>query len=152
MATQMLAAGARSPRHSEKLRVLIADTDRACAELEGALDGEGIEVLQAHSFQEAVAQARRYRPQLYVVGYHFDGGQPYRLISHLLSEDDESRILVIRALRSSESADDEEEIRSSYRSLGAKDYLVLHEELEQGGRDAALRRFADEVRRWLSGA
>jgi len=133
-------------------RILIADTAQAIAELEGALEDQDVEVVHACSFDEAVAKSREQRPQLYVVGYHFDHGRPYRLIDHIRAEDEDAPIVVIRALPLLAASGNEDDIRASYRSLGVDAYLALHEDFANGGRAAALRRFADEIRRSLTGA
>lgn len=135
-------------------RILVADTNRAMTELRGVLDGQEVEVFNAVSYEKAVDVAKAWRPHLCVVGYHFDEARPYRLVTHLRAESwaSDIPILIVRALPLFVvEKEDTDELRASYRSLGASDYLSFHAAMERHGKDAALRNFRDAVIRYLQG-
>ena len=61
-------------------------------------------------------------------------------------------ILVIRALPLfAREKENTAEMRASYRSLGASDYLSFHADMERYGKDVALQSFRDAVIRHLQG-
>lgn len=131
-------------------RILVADTQKAVTDLQGLLKGTRIELLHAHTFDDAVQIAREKTPHLFLVGYHFDEGRPYRLIQHLRSEHgNKVPIILIRALPLPQPERDEAQIKDSYRSLGANDYLPLYDEARRDGWDSARARLAGEITRQL---
>jgi len=127
-------------------RILIADTRKAMEDIVGVLEGKELEVLHAYDFDEALALAREQQPDLCIVGYHFDEARPYRLIKQLRDElGDKVPIFLIRALGQANDAPDEQNIKESYRALGASEYLALYDHASHAGWKAARARFADVV-------
>jgi PleD family two-component response regulator len=123
-------------------------------ELREALDGQDIEVLHAASFDDAMEKAGASQPDLFMVGYHFDEGRPYRLVTQLRSEPwaMHKPILVVRALPLyALESEDEAALRESYRALGASDYLPLYADQQRYDPDVARQRFRDAVVRHLRG-
>lgn len=127
-------------------RILIADTHKAMEDIVGVLEGKELEVLHAYDFDEALALAREQKPDLCLVGYHFDEARPYRLIQQLRADlGDKTPILLIRALGADHNQPDEQSIMESYQAFGVNAYLALYEQASHAGWKAARARLAEEV-------
>lgn len=60
-----------------------------------------------------------------VVGYHFDGFRPYRLIQSVAADHPEIRIVLVRAMPLALPHEDDGAIREAYQAMGVSEYLVL---------------------------
>jgi PleD family two-component response regulator len=104
--------------------VLVADTAQALP-LVARLLGDEFEIRGATTWDDAV-RCLGEQPHVAIVGYHFDGMRPYRLLQKIREEDDACLgVVVIRAAPLVPHGADEKEIEESYRQLGADTYLVL---------------------------
>ncbi len=89
--------------------------------------GEAFETRRATTWDEAVGALEEKPPQVVVIGYHFDETRPYRFIRHV-REQAATRglpVLLVRGIAVEQGPYADEEIRQSYRSLGANAYLAL---------------------------
>ena len=112
--------------------VLIADLPVVASALRETMPLDHVEVLEAHTFDEATQLAERRHPRICIIGYHFDEMRPYRLVQHVRGMDWASGadILVIRALPLRQPASEEEALRKAYMSIGADDYLTLYSDAD----------------------
>ena len=108
--------------------VLIADLPVVASALRQTLPLDHVEVLEAHTFDEATQVAERRHPRICIIGYHFNEMRPYRLVQHVRGMEwaTGADILVIRALPLRLPASEEESLRKAYMSIGADDYLTLY--------------------------
>lgn len=126
-------------------RVLIAAPLDITREL-GATLGEGVDVVGATTFEQALDRLSEGEPQLIVVCYIFDHLRPYRLIQHVRAERQGKPlpILLVRALPV-RLGNEEAEVRDSYLAMGVNQFLNLWLVTERHGRPAALQQFSDSV-------
>lgn len=138
---------------SPKRVVLIADKPEAISTLGDGLADGNLNFVEANTFDEAVRVAETMSPDMYLVGHHFDDMRPQRLIKFLKSKPwaASTPIVVVRVLPLREPANDEE-IRRSYITLGADDYVILLDHVQRGGSGAAVKQFKSVVKNRLGSA
>ena len=126
--------------------VLVADTAQALP-LVARLLGDEFEIRGATTWDDAV-RCLGERPQVAIVGYHFDGMRPYRLLQKIREEaDSQLGVVLIRALPVLPQRTDEDGIEESYRQLGADVYLVLDKAARGERFSEASERLRSAVRR-----
>lgn len=117
---QQAASAARRPR------VLVAALPSTGAWIRDALAAQA-DVGFAESLESAMSAFRAQRPDLVIVGYHFDHARPYRMIQAVREDSAAVPILLVRALPLDLRDARDAQIRESYAELGASQYLVLDE-------------------------
>lgn len=124
------AAALALARPAEKRRsrphLLIAAMASVAAQLRAAL-AEIASVRIADAFETAITSFRDAAPDLVIVGYHFDGGRPDRVVRALRELDGEVPVLLVRVLPYAAGRARDADMRQSYRQLGVDEYLVLDE-------------------------
>jgi PleD family two-component response regulator len=130
-------------RKKPTCRVLIADTPEALP-LVSRLLGEEFEISRASTSDDAERLVEQSRPDVVIVGYHFDGARPYRLLQNLRDGARAVRVaaLLVRALPVLPQAMEEKGIEDTYRQMGADGYLVL----DKGARGDAFKEVSERLR------
>lgn len=118
---QACAAARRKPR------VLAAETVGMGSFLRDAL-GEDAVVVVADTHDAAARSLETEQPDLVIVGYHFDGTRPYRLVQHVREHEPGMPILLLRSRPLLTGSPLDGEVRASYLELGADEYLALPDE------------------------
>ncbi len=133
-----------------KPRVLIADTELG-APLLAKLLGDPFDTRTQTTWDGAVRLLQEQKPSIVVVGYHFDETRPYRLIRyvHEQAATRELPVLLVRGIAVEQGPYADEEIRQSYRRLGASAYLALDKSAAAKHPEEAqrLRKLVDELLR-----
>lgn len=76
--------------------ILVVDDDRAfCAALAGAMRRRGLKVMVAHDYDDAIAEADAWRPQLAVVDLRMPGRNGLEVIATLKTRLPDLRIVVL---------------------------------------------------------
>lgn len=76
--------------------ILLVDDDKAfCTALAGALRRRGFTILQAHDYDEAVSEARAWKPERAVVDLRLPGRGGLEIVAALKSEQPTIRIVVL---------------------------------------------------------
>ncbi len=107
-------------------RVLIVDTPYAASLVRKLLD-PGFETACATSWADAVRSLEEKRPEIVLLGYHFDETRPYRFLQHLRNDPLTRHIpvLIVRGVAVQQGPYMDEEIRESYKDLGADAYVAI---------------------------
>lgn len=105
-------------------RALVAALPSTGAWIREALSPQA-EVGFAGDLDSAMSAFRSRRPDLVIVGYHFDQARPHRMIQAVREEDAAVPILLVRALPLDRRDARDAQIRESYVELGANQYLVV---------------------------
>lgn len=107
-------------------QVLIVDTPYAAPLVRKLLD-TGFETTCATSWAEAVRSLEEKRPEIALLGYHFDETRPYRFIQHLRNDPLTKHIpvLLVRGTGVQQGPYVDEEIGESYKDLGANGYVAI---------------------------
>jgi PleD family two-component response regulator len=141
----LLLPSAMAPaRHS----ILIADVPASIRHLAAALK-DGVVIIAAESWGEAVSAFHEEAPDAIVVSYHFDQLRPFRLIQYVRAQGGHVPIILVRALALHLRAENEADIRDAYKELGVDEFVSLYDEEQRHGREAALKMFRQAVRRRL---
>ena len=132
-------------------RILIAESAAGIRFAQTALRDQ-VEFVGAENFDAAVARFDAARPDLVVVGYHFDELRPFRFIRHVRSHGRPPPIILISVLPYGLGATKEAELAAAYESLGVDEYINVFEEQRRHGAEAACARLRRAVFARLSGA
>ena len=132
-------------------RILLAVMPESAAIVEKCL-GSAYEYCWTTSEQAAEAALLVQKPDLVIVGYHFDSLHPYRLIQHVRGSPGTARlpILLLRALELFRDTGSEGQIREAYVALGATAFFSLYDEERRVGVAKAADAFRDLVSSLLS--
>lgn len=130
--------------------VLIADMKVGSSAVGRVFDGAA-RVVTAESNEEAERLFFATRPDAVLIGYHFDGLRPYRLIRSLRDSELGAHvpIVLVRALNLDLAVDSVHQVRSAYRQMGADDFIcLLAEQQTRGSVEAALAFLRETTLGW----
>jgi len=121
--------------------VFIAAPAVVIRQLSAALH-DGIDVIGAATWDDAIQKLPDSFPGLVIVCYVFDEIRPYRFIQHVRAgEYGQAPILLVRAVTLPLGATQESEMRRSYTDLGVNAFLNFSDLANERGLDAALQEF-----------
>ena len=127
------------------MRVLLLGNVQVLQDVEAALHGFDLRI--AETYDGALAALEADAPDAIVLAYHFDQLRPFRLIQHVRghAELGEVPIIMVRIMSIALGATKDSELEQSYRELGVDDFVNLRREIDEQGREAALRRLRDGI-------
>lgn len=100
---------------------------------------EGLDVLRAPTWEEALAQLGCQNPDGLIVSYSFDELRPFRLLHHLLDQGRRVPTILLRAVPVRLERTEEADIRQTYSALGVAEFLNFADVERRSGRSEALQ-------------
>ncbi len=121
-------------------KVLIAAPNRTAADIKGDFAAH---ITVVYTYAEATRELEHGNFDLALVGYQFDGRRPDRLIRHIRTIDSMLPVVCINAF-ATDLGDTLENMRESYRGVGATDFIdVAH--MRAPERKRTLQRVVDQL-------
>ena len=132
--------------NDERPKVLIAAPALIIRELGAAL-ADGVDVLGAQTWSEAVSRLDESRVDAIIVCYAFDELRPFRLLNYLRDDWQGPHVptFLVRALPVPLGRTQEAQVRETYKRLGVDEFFNLHAEEVRVGRAGAVKDFRDSV-------
>ncbi len=100
---------------------------------------EGVDVLPAATWDDALAHLQCQSPDGLIVSYSFDELRPFRLLHHLMDEGRHVPTILLRAVPVRLERTEEADIRQAYSALGVAEFVNYAEVERRSGRSEALQ-------------